>query len=96
MAVTGYDVVLDQDLQRILEIMQTTIAADRLCAVAEGVSRVGVLIWGHHEAAPIEGVRLVAKPLTTSCEKQSAATLLGQRPLHVGDDSVAAECGQKQ
>jgi hypothetical protein len=96
-AVTGHhQVVLDQDVRRILEIMQTTIPADRLRAVAEGVRDVGCLIWAHHQHVPVESIRFEAAPLTTSCERRSDAILSGQRPEHAGGDSGAVACAPAQ
>jgi hypothetical protein len=95
MTVTGH-LVLDQDVKRILEIMQTTIPVDKLRSVAEGVREVGAVIWARHPCVPIESIRFVAEPLTTSCEIRSGATLSDQRPEHVGDDSVVAVGGRQQ
>jgi hypothetical protein len=85
-------VVLDKDVQRILETMQRTIPASRLCAVAKGVGDIAPLLWSHHGEDEIEALRLVAEPFTTSCETRSDAILSAPDREHVGDDSVAAVC----
>jgi hypothetical protein len=72
--------------------MQTTIPAYRLCAVAKGIGDIAPLLWSHHVAENIEALKLVALPLTISGETRSIATLSGQRPENVDDDSVAARC----
>jgi hypothetical protein len=74
-AVTGHVVILDYDVQRILEIMQTTVPTEKLTGVAEAVRDVGRLLWAHHESVTVDGIRLVAEPLTIACEKQSAASV---------------------
>lgn len=53
----------DEDVRAVLEFMHTKIPASKLVPVAEGVSELARIIWGHHKADDIELVRLVAAPI---------------------------------
>jgi hypothetical protein len=51
---------LDADVQRIAEQMQNTIPADKLVSVAESLSRLAPVLWGHHARAELVPLRMRA------------------------------------
>jgi hypothetical protein len=66
---------IDLDVAAVLKFMQNNVPASKLLAVADGVSNLARLLWGHHNQDQIELLRLKADPIS-DCDphKQSAAT----------------------
>lgn len=89
-AVTGYALVLDEHVQKMLAIMQENVPANKLCAVAEAVRDIGALIWAHHRRASVRPLSFVADSIgTTSCETRSIATQSDLCPERADDDFAA-------
>jgi len=68
------EIEIDKDVKKILEKMQLEIPTHRLIAVAEALPRMARLLWDKYPQEPVEPVRMVADPLSTSCEKPQDAT----------------------
>lgn len=69
------DFVVDQDVQAVLEFMQTNISVCKLIGVAECLPRIAKLLWRHYPQNPLVPVSLFARPLSTSYEKQLISTV---------------------
>ena len=59
-------VSMDPDLQRIAEIMQTSMAADKLVSVATALGEIAPILWGCYERAEIRPLSLDAPPIEGS------------------------------
>jgi len=96
-AATGKCVfVLDEDVQGVLEFMQANIPASKLVAVAQAVSAMAPLLWGHHAPEPVSTVRLIGHPLSAACATPRAATVCAPVAPCVDGDSVAEGCELRQ
>ena len=54
------DFIVDPDVRKIAEFMVKNIQANRLVAVAKGVSDLAPLLWGHHSPEAVNVIRLEA------------------------------------
>jgi hypothetical protein len=52
------DLEIDTDVRVTAEFMQQNIPAARLVGVAAGLQAVAPLLWGQHEAEPVQVLRL--------------------------------------
>lgn len=68
------EITLDESLKIILETMQSHIPTNKLVGVADCLPQMARLLWSHYPQEPFVGLSLNVVPLSTSCEKQPAAT----------------------
>jgi hypothetical protein len=54
---------LDQDVQAVLEFMQSQIPAEKLVSVARAVSGLSDTLWGHYSPKGVVALALSAEPI---------------------------------
>jgi hypothetical protein len=55
------NLAIDPDVQAVLEFMQREIPAVRLISVAEAVSAMGPILWGHYDRDTVRPLSLVTE-----------------------------------
>lgn len=86
-AINQMTLEMDPDVKKVMEFMQTNMAADRLIGVAAAVSNLAPILWGrygHEEVHPLE----FRYPSLLS-----AASVSIPAEEYVGDGSGAVICG---
>jgi len=56
------NIKMDDDVRAVAEFMQSSIPADRLRSVAEKVSALAPLLWGHFPFEEVRAIALVSDP----------------------------------
>ena len=57
------EVVFDPDVKAVAEFMQANVPAAKLMGVANRISEIAGLLWGHYDADDVEAMRLVHPPM---------------------------------
>lgn len=55
--------VLDEDIQRVMEYMQGSIAADRLVSISVAIAKLAPLLWGHYGSIPVVPMSFQPDPI---------------------------------
>ena len=58
------NLVLDDDVHRVIEFMQAEIPAARLVAVAAGIAQLAPIVWEEYQQEKIQAFRLVSRPIS--------------------------------
>ena len=70
------EVIIDPDIKSVAEFMQTSIAANRLVPVAEGLAKMAPILWGRFAPEEVATLRLEEQPPISACglHKQPSAS----------------------
>jgi hypothetical protein len=55
--------VFDEDIQRVMEYMQGSIAADRLVSVSVAIANLAPSLWGHYGSTPVVPLSFQPDPI---------------------------------
>jgi len=80
------EVVIDPDVKRVAEFMQSKIDARKLVGVAESLRNMAMMLWGHYERDRFNALELRGESIT--CASQQAAIELEHSNPCVDDDSA--------
>jgi hypothetical protein len=58
------NITIDDDVRAVVEFMQSSIPAARLCSVADGLHALAPLLWGHVAREEVKTIALVASPIS--------------------------------
>ncbi len=68
------NIVMDEDVQKVCEFMQTSMPATKLVGVAKSVAGLAPVLWGTYETQAVDALRLQTATWADGQPKQSAST----------------------
>lgn len=72
MVTLSLNLVIDQDVKKVLEFMQNNITSSKLVGVSSGVWDIAPIIWGYFERQEVRALALDAD-MPSMCESQPVA-----------------------
>ncbi|ALK96999.1 MULTISPECIES: hypothetical protein [unclassified Massilia] len=71
---TVCDLMMDDDLKRVMEFMQCNMSASKLVGVAQAAAAMAPIIWGQYEREEVHALALQARSLNLDGSQPATAT----------------------